>query len=392
MLPASFRGVQFSVRSIRTSGLARRAQTHEYPKRDEVYTEDLGRPPRIYTFEAFVKWGQAREELVAVCSLPLPGTLVHPLFGSRQVVCTGCDEDISNRSVGIAFYSLTFVEQGSNLFPIERPQTKKLVADAVGAGRETAKASFLERFAAGIAPQWVSTAAAGWVTNLSAQIDRATQRMQGFAALAEFARTRGPLRGAVAALIANPSLLGATISDTIQALAQLGGAGLASIRALETLARFGDSLEDVSVTTQSRAVQKERQAALVRLVRTSTALEASLIASGTTLDSYDAAVALRQRINDLLTPELEDAGDRGDDALLGALEGVRAEVVRDLKQRGAELARVRTLTLDATVPALVLAHRLYSDADRVSDLLARNQVIQNPIFVPAGEPLEVLSI
>lgn len=391
MRPPSFRGVRFGVRSLETSGLGRRAQTHEYPMRSTVFTEDLGAPPKVYSFEAFVAWGQAREELIAVCSLPTPGTLIHPLFGARQVVCTGCDERLGKEAVGTAFFGLTFVDQGENLFPVERAETRNRVDESVTDGRAAAQTSFLGRFT-GSVPQWVNTSTAGWVTSLSGSIDATVRRMQGSIDFAEFARIADPLKTATATLVGSPDMLGSTISETIRRLAQLSSAPFASIRALESLARFGDDLETINPSTQNRARQLERQDGLVRLVRASTALEASLLAASVPLDSYDTAVTLRERIDGLVVPELEAAGERGDDALLGALRTVRAEIARDLKLRGAELARVRVLTLDSTIPVLVLAHRLYGDPTRAADLVTRNRSIRNPTFVPAGVELETLSV
>jgi len=42
------------------------------------------------------------------------------------------------------------------------------------------------------------------------------------------------------------------------------------------------------------------------------------------------------------------------------------------------------------MPAIVLAYRLYGDAERADEIVARNRV-RHPGFVPGGQPLEVLS-
>lgn len=391
MRPAKFREVGFLVRSMEGAGYGRRVQTHEYPLRDTTFSEDLGAPPKVYSFEAFVDWND-RAALLEATNKAGPGTLVHPLFGSLEVLCSDATERESTQAVGIAFFSLTFVLVGTNVFPLERPQTRRLVGDKVDGGRAAMLASFEERFAAGKVPQWVTGAAAGWVRSFSSAVTRATQTMQGAINLASFARTRDPLRTAAEALVANPSLLGSTVAATVRGLAGLAGnAPLATLRTLRSLASFGNELGEVTPATQSRRLQRERQSAFVALVRTATALEAAPLAAAAPLDSYDAAVELRAQLEELLEPQLEDAGNRGDDALYSALAAVRSEVVRDLKERGAELARIRELTLDATVPALVLAQRLYGDATRAGELVTRNPLIRHPIFVPAGELLEVLT-
>ena len=53
-LTASFRGVPFFVESSDISA-GRRTVTHQYPQRDEPFTEDLGRAAREYELSAFVR-------------------------------------------------------------------------------------------------------------------------------------------------------------------------------------------------------------------------------------------------------------------------------------------------------------------------------------------------
>jgi prophage DNA circulation protein len=80
----------------------------------------------------------------------------------------------------------------------------------------------------------------------------------------------------------------------------------------------------------------------------------------------------------------------GSDDVTDALIGLHAAVVRDLNTRAAKLPRTRSFTPSATVPALVLAQRLYGDATRADDIAARN-FVRHPGFVPGGVELEVIS-
>jgi prophage DNA circulation protein len=53
LLPASFRGVPFAVRSA-SGRFGRRQAVHEYPFRDTVWVEDLGRNARRLTIDGFL--------------------------------------------------------------------------------------------------------------------------------------------------------------------------------------------------------------------------------------------------------------------------------------------------------------------------------------------------
>ncbi len=79
-----------------------------------------------------------------------------------------------------------------------------------------------------------------------------------------------------------------------------------------------------------------------------------------------------------------------DGQVVRAMWTLRAAMAADIAARTAGLPDAVELTLGASVPAIVLAHRLYDDPGRAADLLARNDV-RNPLFMPAGRPIEVLT-
>ena len=82
--PASFRGVPFVVDVAAGEG-GRRIVTHEFPLRDQPYTEDLGRAAQRHRIRAFVigdDYQDKRDALLAACQdKNTAGTLVHPFLG-----------------------------------------------------------------------------------------------------------------------------------------------------------------------------------------------------------------------------------------------------------------------------------------------------------------------
>jgi prophage DNA circulation protein len=383
--PASFRGVAFTVTSVETSGLARRVEVHQFPFRDDPYAEDFGQQARTYSLECFVSWAR-RAALEQACKAPGPGPLVHPFLGTLNVVCVDCSSKDSTSSAGLTFYSLTFRDAGVNKFPTATPNTGAAVDSAAEFARLSSQSTFVGHFDQPV-PQWVTNASVDRVEDLGEEIDAASRLVHGGEGLAAFHLLRRTLDDA-AALVANPSLLASRISETIQALAGLSLDPLETLRALETLASDFGSTFDVITGTGSRAAEAERQNAVVRIARRSALVEATVAARSVPLDSYDAASALRSRMVDLFDGELDAAGD--DDDALAALEALRSKLLDDLRARGGALATVRTLTLASSVPAVLLAYRLYADPERDAELVARNR-IRHPGFVPAAVPLEVLS-
>lgn len=96
--------------------------------------------------------------------------------------------------------------------------------------------------------------------------------------------------------------------------------------------------------------------------------------------SYDDAQALRGIVCAALDAEIGVAGDSGDDEVYTAFRALRIAVALDLRARGDQLPRLRTVTVPV-LPAEVLAYRLYGDATRADDLIARADPA-NPLFMP----------
>jgi hypothetical protein len=117
--PGSWRGVGF-VMDAAENKAGRRVAVHEYPYRDTVWAEDLGRLPRRFSFQAFLVGDdvyQQRNAMIQACEQAGEGTLVHPTLGSVQCVLldfTTTDRRERGRMVELAF---SFVVSGDLLFP-----------------------------------------------------------------------------------------------------------------------------------------------------------------------------------------------------------------------------------------------------------------------------------
>jgi prophage DNA circulation protein len=86
LLPASFRGIPFAVRTAPIKR-GRKVAVHEYPFRDDVWVEDLGRGTRVISFTGFILGDDVyaqRDAHVMAAETAGQGTLVHPSLGSVQ--------------------------------------------------------------------------------------------------------------------------------------------------------------------------------------------------------------------------------------------------------------------------------------------------------------------
>lgn len=145
--PASWRGIPFGVLA-NESRFGRRVAVHEYPFRDTVWVEDLGRNVRRLGLTGFLVGDDAllrKQEMIEACEEEGPGELVHPTLGSLTVALlefAASERWDQGRVVELAF---AFVEAAGPAFPDVGIATGKAVAAAADAADLAAADDFAAR-------------------------------------------------------------------------------------------------------------------------------------------------------------------------------------------------------------------------------------------------------
>lgn len=133
--PASFGGVPFAVLGGQIR-VGRRNAVHEYPYKDQVWVEDMGRAARRITLSGFLvenaRYGGGdviaqRERLIAVCEAPGKKTLVHPTLGALNVALLDSAMDERWDQGRVFEISFSFVEEGERTFPSAVSDTRSEV-------------------------------------------------------------------------------------------------------------------------------------------------------------------------------------------------------------------------------------------------------------------------
>ena len=407
--PGSFRGAAFRTAGHERRG-GRRVAVHEMPARDEPVVEDLGRRARSFTVECHVigpEYRADRDALIDAIEDEGPGLLVHPWHGRMMVSVLDYSSEESTEDGGVCWFTIGFIEAGE---PVPAPV-------AVADGRQAAAQADLitvtapERFAA----RFTVEGAAGFVE------DSAIRLIDDIAAAAQVAAGLrggiGPtlrafevglrfLPGNVANLLRAPLHLGQAVVGLVLAISALGGGGGRQRRlaAYDTLLAMEPSDPAQPERTPQRRLEGDNRRALLQLLRSSVAAELVREAAGVDYASYQDAVAAREAIGERLDALALAAADRGEDEEAAVFDRLRHALARDIAVRGETLARVYGLTLSATEPALVVAHRHYGNApsagidrraktleERTAGIVDRNRV-RHPGFVPAGVELELLTV
>lgn len=424
--PASFRGVAFEVESHSESG-GRRIELHEYPLRDTPYAEDLGKKVGKWQIEAFLVNGkngyaERRDKLRDALNASGPGTLIHPYLGELSVSVDGYSLKETTREGGYCTFSISFVEAGQPVEPNVEKDTAANVLDKTEAAKKAATAGFLDEYMplledleslAGKVPTLLSEATAFLGTPLSilsqvqsvgssvlALPDRLASHILGYLGSV---RQLGGIATSGLKMDALTALLGKKSAGTASSWLVTSNGVIAGIvgETSWTQARGGSigggtptpggasgsgtpSSETPGVIASTVANRAETP--LVGLIAAGAVIEAAIESAETTYDTADDALASRDAVLDAID-EVQRANCS--DVVFTALSELAVAVNEDLTTRGAELPKLGTTTLSASMPALAASYRLYGTVEQADAIVTRNR-IRHPGRVPGGVPLEVI--
>ncbi|WP_112198584.1 DNA circularization protein [Rahnella sp. NRRL B-41462] len=434
--PASFRGVPFAI--IDADGnFGRRQAVHEYPYRDTVWVEDLGRSTRRLTLNGFIIQSSLiysavdvmtqRDNLIAACESAGAGTLVHPTLGELTVsiVDGGLKLRESKDSERVFEFSLTVIESGFRVFAVtgavsaaSAAQTSWLALASKSAATFIAEVnSDLRTVTQAIKTLkstvsfWTSmvTRTANEATNLSNTLKSTfgssrygrynTGDVGGTASgaintatmtadtdnydllvsqkMAASVENRAEVQDVTVSLLASASIAAyaSGAQDVINALLSSEAKGLDLVRLFETLATFSDTT--YRHDSSDSGIASAAQIYLVTLSAGAMAYAASLYEPV----SYDDAAELLQRVVTAIDTVSLAAADAGYDDVFSTLSDLKTTVKTTLQEKGAQLANVSTVAFSAVLPALNLANRLYQDAARTEGLVKMADPI-HPAFMP----------
>jgi prophage DNA circulation protein len=149
LMPASFRGAEFHVESGSKEN-GRRIVLHEFPKKEEPYSEDMGRAAFRFTVRGYCiafplntpielyrrDYRDARNSLVKQLEKEGPGILQLPTLDPVTVVCERYRLTEQERLGGYCVFDMQFCEQGRNPFAPEENTAENLkVASAAAKQR-----------------------------------------------------------------------------------------------------------------------------------------------------------------------------------------------------------------------------------------------------------------
>jgi prophage DNA circulation protein len=381
--PASLRGVAFWIVASEDATI-RRWVTHEFPGRDEPWHEDLGAGPAALSVEGLLIGDDVAfqaQRLRRAAGKAGPARLVHPWYGTLQVVVLACEVSLAANEGRVARFRLRLERYGATPAPsIGAGLIGRVLgfvqdaADAVGeALAEVQSIIVMGDQAVGTVLQ-IASGLAGTVTG------------QALISL-------GALTPAQAADLPTVAAKVDAVAVSIAALpADARNAALACLVAVAAQPVLVVVPTDRSTTAAAAAADAAR--ALAASCRALIAARAAVAATGAGWATREDALADRDRLAAALDLAAEDAAAAGWDDAWRQVIALRAASLAEISDRAAPLPRLRQLTLPAPTSAALLAFRL--DGDALADVWARGDAIAarnrapHPGFLPAAAPIEVV--
>ncbi|HDW3046409.1 DNA circularization N-terminal domain-containing protein [Escherichia coli] len=432
---ASFCGVPFGV--IAGEGVyGRRVAVHEYPYRDTVWVEDLGRATRKFTLRGFLIQDSLvysagdvfsqRDALVAACETSGGGLLVHPTLGEMTVYVPdgGLRIEEGVESGRVFSFTLTVIESGEKAFSLVTGTTStssetwyqtltttatvtlaaitgemnsvtgavKTIKSTVSAWKTifsravtsvtsmTSTVSSLYspdsygRYCRGSDTPSGSTASslATWLATTDADDDSILETIQACSV-----QDRSAAESATAVLEDITSVSGAVsaIQAVIITLAEATGSDTEKIRVMAEIASAEDGTyyEGEAANAISAAVQ-----ALIRTLGAGAMLWRLMQYSPR---GHDDAVLVMRKARTVTETVLLLLADRTDDDSYDALNAQYTQFVTHWQTNYLSQQDVMKVTSRSPQPSLALANRLYQDASRADELVQAVSPV-HPAFMP----------
>lgn len=440
LMPASFRKIPFQVESTGFE-TGRRVQIHEYPQRDKPLAQDLGKSTRNIEFDAFVvgtDYAEQADALIGALEEYGSGILVHPWFGSLTVNVKTCRVSF-DRALGLAKFSLSFVEAGELAFPSSSESTAALsreaaenletesvswfsevvsIANEISEVADQALAlygevlSFIANPAFALANMLGFGSLLGNLVSLSALFGTPLELGWSFAGLLNLSEkakdgtlTGGDVSQSVSAAVGVASGGGISQSSSATGMSSVGGIGQSSsatggasvspditlipvVRGLTRMAVnpvLAAPVDPVYATPTSTRIHDNKTAILAN-ARQLLLVQACGLSSYLKCAIYDDTLATKNELAAALDAEILQTTD---DNVYMALTTCRSAMWKDLTERSRDSSRLVIITPDDVLPMLVIAYDYYENAGRDLEVVERNK-IHNPNFVPVA-PLKVLS-
>ncbi len=389
LLPAQIAGVAFLSDRYELEG-GRTVVVHEFPSRDLPQAEELGRRAVRHALSAYVlgpDYDLQRDRLTAALGKRSVGApfrlgliLRHPWLGVRRVLVEGWRLAEDSRATRMARFELRLVEVPEEASSVEADQTRGTSAQpsAAAAALEAAGAADLEEGLAVEGPESLREASRGALSGVVGSVRSVLHSLHGAQAKVELLEFQATSTiGLVEELALAPANLASSVLELARGVRNAASSPLEAWRAYTTLLAEARALVPAGRGAESRAAH--RNATLVDdLFGAACAAGAVVAAADVPWETLEDAQAAR----DELLERVDEIAARADPATFDGLQGLSAALRASVPPPLEDLPRLEVVDLGESLPAVVVAYRLFDDLGLEEDLAERNGAV-NPARLPA---------
>lgn len=393
---ASFRGVEFYIQSASNQG-GRRLATHNFPERDDVAHEDLGRAERSFSFRAYIvadDYFQQREALIAALEQEGAGKLIHPYRGEFQVVCDSFTVTERTEDGRVAWFDLSFKEEKGRDLTVLSPNTQSQVFSA--------KENFLDSAQAWLEDVYtIVRKPTTYIEDATETIDAALDVVDSLKKIAnvnaEFQKALSDARGKLVELTFSAEQLGQSFRSLLNFGTEIdprdplvATSSNAATQYQECIRLFDWGETPVVTTPTDIVTADDYPATLVQKFNQYNALAAAAgLSSVVDYDSAQDAQAVLEQLTELIDNVV--LADAISDEMYEGLLALRAAVNEDLTARIITLPTLVDFTVKDTVSSLYVSNEIYGNLDEEQAIVDRNRIV-HPGFITPAEPIQVKAI
>lgn len=408
LLPATFKGIGFYVRSeVLTEG-GRRIVLHDYPNSSERFVEDLGELPPKFTITAFVTgpdFLNRADQLERALKEEGAGRLSMPTLGAVTVFALPYRKDATQADVGEVRFELSFAAGRPISGPRRAPNTVETVY-SLGDKARKASGDALEK-------KWTEPKETSNVITAIYDLEQCAKstdllltslkNVADVNAINKFVGFNAPsiVRSGVYIKRVFVDKLWQTLSVGLS-----GGAGLASLIGLTSFgALLSLSLSDIQSasvsstsnststdvplwpqTTAARTIRNNNRLSLINTHRINALIVAYEQAADKTYQTDQELDEIRSNLEDqhqrLMRVDTENRDlPQSDSAVRDAIEVLRLASLSVLDQKDQSAYSLTTLTLNVAKSAFVLSYDLYAES-----LTNSGQIVDRAIVIRGLNP------
>lgn len=452
----SFRGVPFLIMDDVSQRGGQRVARREFPQRNDGGADSLGTKMRERTFKCVVlgeDYMAQRDALIAALDTPGQGELVHPYWGSVQVVIESWDSRESLNAQGRCDFNISCLPPLSTTAPKANADTEQQLVDAAASTTANAEGEFADAWSMeDLSLSDIDTVIEGVTDTIEAMEESINSMLSWVDDVQHSLGLLDEMKANVASLINTPADLASSFSQSISSVQSICGVSdsLATYRHMGARMGFSGSGTSAAAMNASRYLRhlqsNARRASRgeAPLVRTSPVRSVQALVNLEVLAFFVAqsiltnltcafANSLTEAVQAAISREhpavlalaghmagrsavsakwvlesraqaregAEDLASAWDEVMLQAstlgwaglsrdARTMRLLLLADTRERALLLPQSNTIATTMMEPALVTVYRHTGDCRGWQTMARRNDVI-NPLFVPGGVEVEVLT-